>query len=195
MIMKKKQILTATLMVALVAAVAVNWYYTRSGVDVSQGENETSTYESQLNLGDSLYVAGKVYENEETTDSVTEVTEAAISDTEYFANARLKQEQANDKIEDEIEDIIESEVLSAEDKESLKQLLTEYKTNIKLQTDIENLIISKLSCECIVIINNETAQVILPSGVLDNTVLLQITEIFEKNANIFAENLTIIEAK
>lgn len=195
MIMKKKQILTATLMVALVAAVAVNWYYTRSGVDVSQGENETSTYESQLNLGDSLYVAGKVYENEESTDSVTEVTEAAISDTEYFANARLKQEQANDKIEDEIEDIIESEVLSAEDKESLKQLLTEYKTNIKLQTDIENLIISKLSCECIVIINNETAQVILPSGVLDNTVLLQITEIFEKNANIFAENLTIIEAK
>ncbi|MBQ8029028.1 MAG: SpoIIIAH-like family protein [Clostridia bacterium] len=195
MIMKKKQILTATLMVALVAAVAVNWYYTRSGVDVSQGENETSTYESQLNLGDSLYVAGKVYENEASTDSVTEVTEAAISDTEYFANARLKQEQANDKIEDEIEDIIESEVLSAEDKESLKQLLTEYKTNIKLQTDIENLIISKLSCECIVIINKETAQVILPSGVLDNTVLLQITEIFEKNANIFAENLTIIEAK
>jgi hypothetical protein len=37
--------------------------------------------------------------------------------------------------------------------------------------------------------------VILEKNTLNDTVILQITEIIEKNTNISAKNLTIIEAK
>lgn len=198
MTVKKKQILTATLMVALAAAVAVNWYYTRSDVVVTP-DSSSQTQETTLgNLGDSLYVAGRVSNqsaNEETTTEDANQTQAVVSDKQFFASARLKREESNDEISDEIENILESNNLSSEDKAKITALMTQYQEIMKAQTDAENLITAKLSCDCVVIIKDGSAQVILPSGILNETVLLQITDIFEKNTNISSENLTIIEAK
>lgn len=198
MTVKKKQILTATLMVALAAAVAVNWYYTRSDVVVTP-DSSSQTQETTLgNLGDSLYVAGRVSNqsaSEETTTEDANQTEPLVSDKQFFASARLKREESNDEISDEIENILESDNLSSEDKAKITALMTQYQEIMKAQTDAENLITAKLSCDCVVIIKDGSAQVILPSGILNETVLLQITDIFEKNTNISSENLTIIEAK
>lgn len=198
MTVKKKQILTATLMVALAAAVAVNWYYTRSDVVVTP-DSSSQTQETTLgNLGDSLYVAGRVSNqsaSEETTTEDANQTQPLVSDKQFFASARLKREESNDEISDEIENILESDNLSSEDKAKITALMTQYQEIMKAQTDAENLITAKLSCDCVVIIKDGSAQVILPSGILNETVLLQITDIFEKNTNISSENLTIIEAK
>ena len=55
MFIKKRQFLAATLVVALAAAVTVNWYYSKYDPKVSE---PSSTEESvQGNLGDSLLVA------------------------------------------------------------------------------------------------------------------------------------------
>ena len=56
MVFKSKQILTATLIVALGAALAVNWYY-RNTPELSE-KSTTVAEEVSGNLGDSLYVAG-----------------------------------------------------------------------------------------------------------------------------------------
>ncbi|MGN1418910.1 MAG: SpoIIIAH-like family protein, partial [Acutalibacteraceae bacterium] len=74
-------------------------------------------------------------------------------------------------------------------------LLTQFKNELQAETDTENLIKAKTAGECLVIINDSSAQVILPKGTLNDSVLIQITEIFEKNTDISAENLTIIETK
>lgn len=199
MTVKKKQILTATLMVALVAAVAVNWYYTRNDVVVKPDSSTQSNTSTASNLGDSLYVAGRVVEQgtiEETSETQTNIqSKETMSDEEYFASAKLKRDESNDSISDQIESLLENENLTAEDKTKITELLTLYQETLKAQTDTENLITAKLSCQCIVIIKDGTAQIILPSGILNETVLLQITDIFEKNTDISSENLTIIEAK
>ena len=49
--------------------------------------------------------------------------------------------------------------------------------------------------ECLVIINDGSCQVILEKNTLNDLLILQITEIIEKNTEISSENLTIIEAK
>ena len=80
-------------------------------------------------------------------------------------------------------------------KEKITQLLDRYARNMKVQSDTESLITAKTGSDCIVVINGEAGQVIMEKNTLNDTIILQITEIIEKNTNISAKNLTIIEAK
>lgn len=202
MIAKKKQILTATLMIALVAAVAVNWYYTRP---TSVSENESAVQEETRaeNLGDTILVAGTVSNTEEVNDKESNEEEAqsaaAQADLEsaeaYFSEAKLKRTNMHDTIVNEIETVLSSDSVSQEEKSRVTDMLLDFKNSIKSETDTENLIKAKVGGECLVVINDSSAQVILQKGLLNDTVLLQITEIIEKNTNISAENLTIIETK
>ncbi len=196
MLVKKKQILTATLIIALAAAVGVNWYYSTPN---KASSDESTVYEQQVsrNLGDSLLVAGKVQTQEgETTNAQDgETTAAESGDENYFAEARLKRTKAHDEIVNEIEGILKNESLTQEDKNKILVMLSQYQNNTKAEADIESLIAAKTGGDCVVIINDNNAQVILQKNTLNDSILLQITEIVEKNTNISAENLTIIEAK
>lgn len=187
LIIKKKQILTATLVIALVAATGVNWFYSQH---MTTGTlNETTTQNISGNLGDSLLVAGTTsYESE----PMDEVSADSIS---YFADAKLKRAEAEDESVDAIEDILENPNLDSQQKQKVTSLLSDYTSKLKLQADTENLIKAKTGSECLVIINEGKCQVILEKNTLNDTLILQITEIIEKNTNISAENLTIIETK
>lgn len=193
MVIKSRQILSATLVVALAAAVAVNWYFTEKAESSAEA---TTNYEEQVsgNLGDSLYVGGTTAPQIETTDSESETTEDASSE-KYFAEAKLKRKNSNDQIIDNIEDIIENEELNETEKSKIIVMLSDFKNDIKCETDAENLIKAKTGSDCVVTINNGKCQVLLQKNTLNDRLILQITEIIEKNTNIFAENLTIIEIK
>ena len=192
-IVKKRQILTATLVVALTAAVAVNWYYNNRSA-VGYQEELTSAETVSGNLGDSILVGGTVAE------SAAATTEAAVKDDKekddkYFSQAKLKKNETNDDILDCIDDILESSSLSESQSAQLGKLFEEYKNTVKWQTDAENLIYAKTGSECVVIINEDSCQVILQKNTLNDIIILQITEIIEKNTDISAENLSIIEVK
>lgn len=187
LLIKKKQILTATLVVALVAATGVNWYYSQY---MTMGStNETTSQNVSGNLGESLLVAGTTSPENETA------TETSVDSAKYFSEAKLKRDEAEDEAIDAIEDIIENPNLDTQQKQKISALLSEYTSKLKAQTDTENLIRAKTGSECLVIINDGKCQVILEKNTLNDTLILQITEIIEKNTNISAENLTIIEVK
>lgn len=197
MVIKSKQILAATLVVALAAAVTVNWYFTNSA-KMSEEDESTKYEQVSGNLGDSLYVGGTTVKNEETTavsESLAQENETTQNEQEYFSQAKLKRTNAHDQVIDNIEDIIENDELSSEDKSKISSMLSDYQNDIKCETDTENLIKAKTGSECLVTINNGNCQVILQKNTLDDRLILQITEIIEKNTNISAENLTIIELK
>ena len=185
LLIKKKQILTATLVVALVAATGVNWYY--SQYMTSGYVDETTTQNISGNLGDSLLVAG--------TTSPESASEITVNSDNYFAEAKLKRTETEDETVDVIEDILENPNLDTQQKQKISELLSDYTSKLKAQTDTENLIKAKTGSECVVIINEDKCQVILEKNTLNDTLILQITEIIEKNTNISAENLTIIEIK
>ena len=189
MVFKSKQILSATLIIALGAAVAVNWYYRNSAT--LDEENTTAIEEVSGNLGDSLYVGATtaVAENTETTD----VTDVNAKD--YFSEAKLKRTQNHDKIIDGFEKIISDGKIDSDTKTQLMTMLSDFQKTIKTETDTENLITAKISSECLVVINDGACQVILQKNTLNEHVILQITEIIERNTKISSENLTIIELK
>ncbi len=194
LVIKSKQILTATLIVALGAAVMVNWYYTNSGDMVS--DSTTTNQSVSGNLGDTLYVAGTTLaDTSESTQEDVSAMSSDINDDEYFAEAKLKRTESYDEIVEEIEDLLSGDVTDSALQEKIQTMLSEFERNLKAQTDTENLIKAKTSSECLVVINENTCQVILEKNTLNDTIVLQITEIIEKNTNISAENLTIIELK
>ncbi len=193
MVIKSKQILSATLVVALAAAVAVNWYFTNTP-ELSSGEETTVNEQVSGNLGDSLYVAGTTSPEEETTAS-EETAVSADNSEEYFSEAKLKRTNAHDQVIDNIEDILENEELGEADKNKITVMLSDFQSDIKCEADAENLIKAKTGSDCLVTINNGSCQVILQKNTLNDRLILQITEIIEKNTNISAENLIILELK
>ena len=197
MLIKKRQALIATLVVALCAAVAVNWYFTKP---TSESTETTSVDESVTgNLGDTLFVAGTTAKSEQETDSAdtttTESDEGTKNSAEYFSQAKFKRSQTYDEVIDNIEEVADDENLPNSEKSKISVLLSDYQRDMKVQTDAENLITAKTGSECLVVINDESCQVILEKNTLNETLILQITEIIEKNTDIFSENLTIIELK
>ena len=205
MLIKKRQVLTLTLIVALFAAIGVNWYFTKPQSNIA----ETTGLEEAVtgNLGDTLFVAGTTAPDPEKTDEENNITESVLANNgvktseqsaesdEYFSSAKLKRTQSYDETVKNIEKLLEKDGLGASEKNSIATMLSDYQKGMKVQTDAENLISAKTGKECLVIINGDTCQVILEKNTLNDTLILQISEIIEKNTDIFSENLTIIELK
>ena len=188
MIFKSKQILSATLVIALGAAVAVNWYY-RNAQELAP-DTTTTIEQVSGNLGDSLYV-GATTAAQDLSQTSTEQNGAE----DYFADAKLKRTQNHDKIIEDVQKIIDGGNIDSATKELLSADLSDFQRTLKMETDTENLISSKVTGECLVVINEGVCQVVLQKNTLSEHVILQITEIIEKNTGISAENLTIIELK
>lgn len=202
MVIRKRQILMATLVVALGAAVFVNWYYTKPTSAKTNLSAVADTTES-ANLGDSLFVQGTTTtadtEDEMSSDTTVQSTETQVQTAaavaEYFADARLKRAQAHDEIQDAIEELLDNENATTAERDRATVYLNDFKDSVKLEADIENLITAKTGSECLVCINSENIQVVVEPGVLDPTVSLQIAEIVRQQAEVGSEKISIIEAK
>lgn len=192
MIFKKRQVLMAALVVALGAAVFVNWYYTKqpqtvqtnSPVSSTQQDTENQEAATAGNLGDAQFVSGTLPSSENKTD-----------EPEYFVQAKLDRTVAHDKAKETLQETIDSSTADAESKKAATQALEKLSANIKKETDTENLIKAKISSGCVVVIDNSKAQVIVEKGKLNDTVVLQIKEIVIQQTGFTVENITIIEAK
>ena len=200
MLLKKRQVLTATLIIALCAAITVNWYFTKPE---NESKEQTTSIDEAVtgNLGDTLFVAGTTIEEKEESDSAGISSESeneeseAVSAEDYFSSAKLKRQNTYDETIDNIQKILNDESIDKSQKNEISVMLSDYQNDMKMQTDAENLITAKTGSECLVVINGDECQVVLEKNTLTDTIILQITEIIEKNANIFSENLTIIELK
>lgn len=193
MIFKKRQVLMAALVVALGAAVFVNWYYTKqpqtvqtnSPISSTQQNTENQEAATAGNLGDAQFVSGTLPSSEnKTTD-----------EPEYFVQAKLDRTVAHDKAKETLQQTIDSSTADAESKKAASEALEKLSANIKKETDTENLIKAKISSGCVVVIDNGKAQVIVEKGKLNDTVVLQIKEIVIQQTGFTVENITIIEAK
>ena len=180
-IVKKRQLILATLIAALGVAVFVNWYYNKPAVQDSSILSETTQSSKTL------------------SESSSEIGEAQLvnsaSVSQYFTNARVNRTKAHDDSIETLNEIIKDSSSSPEAVVSAEKALEEISRTIKLENDLENLITAKTGSECVVVINEGKAQAIVNKNTLNDTVSTQIIDIITSQANIFSENITLIEAK
>lgn len=168
----KKQVLFFGLIVALAAAVYVNWYYTKPISQIDNGP-QTETTQPQ-NLGEAQYVNAE--------------------NRSYFDAATLKRTQAHADAQAGLQSVIDSADADENSKQEAREKLKELSENIKLEADIESLITAKSGGQCLVTLG-DTAEVILENGTLNDQIAIQIKEIIVNKTEISAEKITLVEVK
>lgn len=189
MIIRKRQLLLATLVIALAAAVFVNWYYTRPDVE-SVGVNPPEATTAPLvtegaNLGDARYVIS--------SETGLEDAPAQAKASEYFAGAKLRRKNAHDEAADALADLVKDSATSETVAKQAEQMLEELADSISLECDIENLITAKVGCENLVILNKGNAEIIVENGSLDDVAIVKIKEIAVEQTGYPVDNISITE--
>ncbi|MEE1012337.1 MAG: SpoIIIAH-like family protein [Acutalibacteraceae bacterium] len=188
MIIKKRQLLLATLVIALAAAVFVNWYYTRPEIESANAKTESATapeVKEGVNLGDARYVIS--------TDASLDDTALQAQANEYFASAKLRRQNAHDEAAEALNDIIKDGSSSSEAVSKASSALEELAKSISLESDIENLIVAKAGCENLVILNGGNAEIIVENGALDEVSIIKIKEIAVEQTGYSVDKISITE--
>ena len=175
---KRKHLVLTGLVIALGTAMFVNWYYTKpEAKSVSKAADETTTVSA--NLGDAMYVNGT----------------AAAAESDWLSEAKLKRTSAHDEAKSALEDVINSSDADSDSKQKASEGLEKLTKNITDESDIENLITAKLNSDCLAVLGDGTAEILVSEKALNETAALQIKDIILSKTDIPAEKITIIGVK
>lgn len=185
----KRQLILASLVVALGAAVYLNWQFSED-----KGLNSTGILESTKELGEARYVNTSHVEerSEETAPTV-----AAISDEtkKYFAQAQSNRQKAREEAEEKLKNLASSSEINNELKNDINSQLESMTKNIQQESNIENLIKAKGFGECIVSIQNGECSVIVSPGNLNENSAVIIRDIVSGQSGVPYDKIKITEAK
>lgn len=185
MIVGKKQIILASLVVALGAAVYLNYRFANTGEDfLTSATSTTVTAEDnkEENYGDTQFVDKK------------EVATANDS-SEYFSQAKLTRSKTRDEAVSALKVMLEDSALDNEQKTELTMQATELAQSIEVEGKIENLIKAKGFQECMVYCDNEKVDVIVKADDLLDNEVLQIRDIVLEQTEVPVENISIVPVK
>lgn len=170
----KKQIVLASLVVALGLAVFVNWYFT--GTDKQ------------------IFPEGSVAESDKESagNSVGEASLVMKSDAnEYFASVRLTRDAAHASALEELQAVIASADTESEAAASTAEAIENISSVIKMETDIESIVTGKTGSDCVAVISENTVEVLVPSASLSDTNVLTISEVINEVCGEKYENVKI----
>ena len=142
-------------------------------------------------IGEAKYVNSN---NAETEDTTNTATATASKNTDYFTTVKLKRTKAHDEALADMKALLKEAPESSKSAEEIGKTIDSLSKTIKLEADIEALISAKLKCECVVMINNDNAEVVVTKGNLNDASILQIMDAILNNTDIKAENIKISEA-
>ena len=191
-IFKKKQAVLATLIAILGVAIYLNWQFSQADENFAvsgllSAETTSSSSAKTKNYGDALLVDGK-----NTTESTSSVASSSGSD-DYFASARLNRSKTRDEAAAAINKILDNSSATKDEKEVAANkavLLTQTSDN---ETKIENLIKAKGFSECVVFLNDDSADIVVKTSGLSPEQAAQIKDIVLNTVEIPVENIRIVE--
>ena len=189
LLIKRRQLIMATLVVALGSAVFVNWYFTNSDANVVEESEKGSEYVQ--NIGEAKYVNSN---NAETEDTTNNATATASKNTDYFTTVKLKRTKAHDEALADMKTLLKEAPENSKNAEEIGETIDSLSKTIKLEADIEALISAKLKCQCVVMINDDNAEVVVTKGNLNDASILQIMDAVLNNTSVKAENIKISES-
>lgn len=198
MVLKKKEIIAASLVVLIGLAGYLNWSY-QDTVNVRDGE---SYIETGKRLGEAQYV-NSVEEVEENTDSenssdtqtVSENVETVSGDSGYFEQARLDKEKSRSKTLEILNETAQNENFDAEIRKKAGDKIILQAQNIEYENQIESIAKSKGYNEICVYSDEDKATVTVRKEGFSDEDAIRLTELTADNMKISAKNIKIVEVK
>lgn len=175
---QKKHIISAALILALGAAVYVNWQMT--------GNAHKNTAKE---LGAASYVNA-------TVSSATVDQAAAVSkqQKDYFAAERTKRQSMQDKVLDEAKAVFDLENAGDEDKSDAQKSVEQILKNFTVQDSIESIVKAKGFSDCLCYISGEGVSVIVPKEQLNDTAALVIDDAVTSHYKVSYDKISITGA-
>lgn len=181
MILGKRHIILAALVLSLGIAVYLNWVYSASDGDFVAEETAAST--EAKNYGDSKYVN---LDGEEIQ---------VVANSEYFNEARVNRTKKRDEAVDTIKKMFKNAELTETEKTALAVQATAIAQAIETEGTVENLIKAKGYEDCMVYLAEDKAEVVVKAAGLAKEDVAKIKDIVLAHTSVSVENISISETK
>lgn len=178
LVLKKKEIVAAALVVMIGVAGYLNWSY-QDTVRVTDGDEYIETAKK---LGEAQYVSSQA-------DNV----EDNASDSNYFAEAKLEKENARSKALDILRQTAENESFDEATRKDAQKRILDIASNTEKEGVIENIAGAKGYNEISVYIDAESVDVIVKKENFSEKDVLIIKQIVTEQLNIGADCIKIIQ--
>lgn len=199
---KGRGVTLATLVLALGAAVYMNWSFAKSVPEsVSVVPEEAASVSAEVDSV-AVYDPLSTEPAEETANKnygeAQLVSASQDSGTEFFESARLARTKARDEALDSIQKTLKDTSLSEEEKEKLTEELEMQVSNITSETSLENKIKAKGFADCVVTLGPSRADVTVmtENDALTADEVTQIRDVLLASCKgLEAQDITITEVK
>ncbi len=175
----KRSVLLAVLIVALGAAVYLNYFF--ADTNVTMGDTSKTTGNAGQHFGDSVFVNG-----------TTGATKPTTSKKDYFSTARENREAAREEAVALIQDVFNSVKTSESERAEANKQVAAIAAAVEQESKIENLVMAKGFADCIAYIDSDECQVVVKGEDLQTQEMVQIMEIVTGATEISAEKIKIL---
>lgn len=192
MTMGKRQLVLAALIVALGAAVYLNWQFSGNSPLIA-----TNTVASTAGhqLGEAQLADVPVSGSSKTASSVSPSKKTSATANTYFSEARLSRQ----KTRDQAVELLEKTISDAKSNDTLKKEAMNQAAviaqNIQRENNAENLIKAKGFQDCIVFIQNSECSVAVKTNDSTQNNAIVIKDIVSGQSGISYDKIKIVEVK
>ena len=218
MVLKKKEIIAASLVVLIGVAGYLNWSY-QDTIRVQDGESyvetgkklgeaqyvssdtvaeETSTDNAEQNNGEQAEETAVTEDNgEQATDSQeSNVTVETASDSgNYFEQAKMNKETSRSKSLEILNQTAENESFDADIRKKAGDKILEEANNVQKESEIESIAQSKGYSEIGVYVDGSEANIMVRKDGFSDEDVVKLTSIATEQLKISAQNIKIVEVK
>ena len=201
MILKKKEIIAASLVVLIGLAGYLNWSYQ----DTVRIRDNESYVETGKMLGEAEMVSAnnetEEKEGDKNSEDEAENTEAKETDvpsmetTAYFDDAKMNRETARAAAMESLKEVSEDNSADEQTRKLAGEKLVTCAKNIELESSIENIAAAKGFSDICVYINENSATVTVKRDGLTDDDAAKLTDIITGTAKIPASSIKIIAVK
>ena len=192
--MQKRNVVLAALILALGAAVYINWNYTAGDGVLSVGGNPSS---NTAQLGDVLYVNGEPSEppaGSEVPVSSTPTESTPIASS-YFSEAVLSRQRARDQATELLKDILKAADQSESAKKEAVAQAAKLAEAIAQESKIESLLKAKGYESCLAMLENGKASIIVGTEGLLAHETITIKDIVHNQSGLPFADIIVVEVK
>lgn len=198
----KRQLVIASLVVALGAAVYLNWQFSDADKIIEANSDVSAAESSEKQLGQTTYVntelSSSIKKEESSKASSSEkksVMTNAEKDTGFFSEQRAKREKGNEQALEVLTDMISTGEEDKAKQDEAAKSAEKLSDIIKKQTDLENEIRIKGFEDAFVTINNDNCSVSVYGKELDETSAIMIKDMVNRQTGIGFDSITVTQAR
>ncbi len=192
--MQKRNVVLGALILALGAAVYINWNYTAGDGVLSAGGNPSS---NTAQLGDVLFVNGEPSEppaGSETPETSTP-TESTPMANSYFSEAVLSRQRARDQAVELLKDILKAADQSESAKKEAVAQAAKLAEAIAQESKIESLLKAKGYESCLAMLEKGKASIVVGTEGLLAHETITIKDIVHNQSGLPFADIIVVEVK